>query len=235
MAWPYLFLLFRYIVVCELNFSIFQVWRIADKKGERMVNKHGSQISALEFSRDGRFLLSAGCGESDLTVRIWNMETYRDIVQPVAVNFLSFVRDTNLFFGWLARTTAHRLQYCKLQIWSRMVAFSPKGHIFAIARDAHVFLLDAERNVVLEKLVGRTRTAIVTSVAFTADGRGLISGTLTGDVKLWDLSPMFTMPQEEDSSPLEPGQRWGELKCVEITYPGVRGEVTVDVLSLKLL
>jgi WD40 repeat protein len=49
-----------------------QIWDIANKRILSIFDGHGNSVSSLDFSRDGRLLVS---GSSDNTVRIWNVVT----------------------------------------------------------------------------------------------------------------------------------------------------------------
>jgi WD40 repeat protein len=49
-----------------------QIWNIATKRILSIFEGHQVEVSSLDFSRDGRLIIS---GSLDNTVRIWDMET----------------------------------------------------------------------------------------------------------------------------------------------------------------
>lgn len=68
------------------NVDLLQIWKIESRELLKLLSQHRARICALDFSSDGRFLVSAG-GGIDRKVRIWDMETYRDNVLPIGVKF----------------------------------------------------------------------------------------------------------------------------------------------------
>lgn len=51
-----------------------QIWDIAQKKIRTIFDGHQQEIYSLDFSRDGRLIVS---GSGDRTARIWDMDNER--------------------------------------------------------------------------------------------------------------------------------------------------------------
>ena len=86
----------------------------------------------------------------------------------------------------------------------RAVALSPDGKSLAVTADWDVLLFDVERWPSPPTLVGR-HTGMVTSLAFTPDGRTLLSGGWDETVRTWDVQgtrppTAFTWPVGRVSS-----------------------------------
>src|SRR5262249_31403673 len=54
------------------------LWGVADGKPRGTLKGHSSAVNAVVFSPDGRTLAS---GSTDQTVRLWNVETRRELMQ----------------------------------------------------------------------------------------------------------------------------------------------------------
>lgn len=50
--------------------TVFQIWDIAKKRIRNIFDGHQQEIYSLDFSRDGRLIVS---GSGDKTARIWDM------------------------------------------------------------------------------------------------------------------------------------------------------------------
>lgn len=144
---------------------IRQIWDIASKTIRHVFVGHLQEIYSLDFSRDGRVIVS---GSGDKTARVWNMETGAhqtlSILEPETVD---------------AGVTS--------------VAISADGrHVAAGSLDTIVRIWDVATGNLIERLRGHLDS--VYSVAFTPDGKGLVSGSLDKTLKYWDLSPLLRSP-----------------------------------------
>ena len=133
-----------------------QVWDIAAKTIRRTFSGHEQDIYSLDFARNGRHIAS---GSGDRTVRIWDIDTDREI-------FNLSIED--------GVTT---------------VAISPDGqYVAAGSLDKSVRVWDARTGYVVERLDGlEGHKDSVYSVAFAPNGRDLVSGSLDKTIKMWEL------------------------------------------------
>ena len=130
-----------------------------------MFDGHEQEVYSLDFSLDGRFIVS---GSGDKTVRIW------EIIDGTSRNVLT-INDGDS----LNNDIPHH--------GVTSVAISPNGKFIAAGSlDTAVRILDATTSQLVETLRGHSHS--VYSVAFTPDGKGLISGSLDKTLKYWDVS-----------------------------------------------
>jgi WD40 repeat protein len=117
---------------------------------------HENPVRAVAFHPDGRRLASAS---GDGTVKIWDLVTGRAIQTHTA--------GADVVLGG-----------------AYGVAFSPDGSRLAAGQGQSVKVWDVAGAQVV--LTGPGHKGLVTSVAFSRDGRLLASGSFGGDVRLWD-------------------------------------------------
>ena len=128
-----------------------------------MFDGHHGEVYSLDFSPDGRFIVS---GSQDETARIWSMDLGTSKV--LAIN---------------DRDSANN--YASVS----SVAISPNGKLVASGcLDTIVRIWDVETTQLMARLRGHRDS--VYSIAFTPDGQGLVSGSLDNTLKYWDLSEL---------------------------------------------
>lgn len=143
-----------------------KVWDIQTRTIRHTFTGHEQDIYSLDFARNGKHIAS---GSGDRTVRVWDMETGREV--------LSLTIDDGV-------TT---------------VAISPNGeYVAAGSLDKSVRVWDARNGMLIERLEGlEGHKDSVYSVAFAPNGRSLVSGSLDKTIKMWELSdgrPMIAGP-----------------------------------------
>jgi general transcriptional corepressor TUP1 len=133
-----------------------QVWEIQAKRIKQIFTGHEQDIYSLDFARNGRHIAS---GSGDRTVRVWDIETGREIS--------SFSIEDGV-------TT---------------VAMSPDGTLVAAGSlDKSVRVWDTRSGMVYERLEGPDgHKDSVYAVAFAPNGKQLVSGSLDKTIKMWEL------------------------------------------------
>jgi glucose repression regulatory protein TUP1 len=120
---------------------------------------HEQDIYSLDFSRDGRIIVS---GSGDQTARVWDTATGKCL-------FVLTVGDVDMKDAGVTS-----------------VAISPDGRLVAAGSlDRMVRVWDTQTGQLLEKLEGHKDS--VYSVAFAPDGKTLISGSLDRTLRSWEL------------------------------------------------
>ena len=152
-----------YVSKAHLHFMFlsFQIWDIRRRKIRTRLAGHPKGIYSLDFSRDGKLIVS---GSGDGTARIWNVDTGEhkilNIIEPETVD-----------------------------VGITSVGISPDGRFVATGSlDTIVRIWDMANGTLVERLRGHKDS--VYSVAFSPDGRGLVSGSLDKSLKYWDLTEL---------------------------------------------
>lgn len=173
----------------EVIFFDIATGRPADR-----LQAHARPVSSVAFSPDGRQMVT---GSADVTAIVWDLgkRTKKLVLEDKAkrhtgeVRFVSFTPDgqqvlTGYFADailWNASTGAkvHEFDNCC------SVALSRDGKVLVGARDERVVSYDLAEGKLLRVMLGHTSD--VTSVAIAPGGRHLLTGSLDGTSRLWDL------------------------------------------------
>jgi WD40 repeat protein len=202
----------RYLVTGGADGAV-RVWnaRTGDRVGT--LGAHDRGIDGLGFSPDGRHLVSAG---GDGTVKLWDAtrlgekqearHTLRGTAIQTSMNGAFSPDSRRLLTGgekymvqiWDVRTggplkplRGHKGG----EVWT--AAFSPDPSDRWIAwteEDKTVKVCDSHTGTLVRSFRGHT--GAVTSVAFSRDGRLLVSGSRDGTVKVWDVTSLGKKPEE---------------------------------------
>jgi len=150
-----------------------QIWDIARKRIRNIFDGHKQEIYSLDFSLDGRVLVS---GSGDETTRIWDM-----VDGSSKVFTINDPDPVNNDAGVLS------------------VAISPSGQLVAAGSyDTVVRIWDVETGMLIERLRGHRDS--VYSIAFAPDEKGLISGSLDKTLKYWDISSLVAKRKDPVTS-----------------------------------
>lgn len=123
------------------------------------------EIYSLDFSRDGRFLVS---GSGDKSARVWDIEKGQCVFDLRIEDFI------------------HNEQG-PIDAGITSVALSPDGKLVAAGSlDTMVRVWNVQTGHQVERLKGHKDS--VYSVAFSPDGKCLVSGSLDRTLRVWDLS-----------------------------------------------
>ena len=159
-----------------------QVWEIAKKRLRHVFEGHEQEIYSLDFSNDGRYIVS---GSGDETMRVWDLSNAScrmiTIETPPSVQQQQQQQP-------IAGGSSNNPQNQDAGVTS--VSISPDGSMVAAGSlDSVIRIWEVASGVLLDSLRGHRDS--VYSVAFTPDGKGIISGSLDKSLKLWDLCSLL--------------------------------------------
>lgn len=176
-----------------------RLWDAATGKELRRFVGHRLDVDSVAFSPDGRFVLT---GSQDETARLWDANTGKEVRQfvahphndrhiPYQISSATFSPD-----GRYVAT----VNYLETQLWDtasgkrRWVieghyqtgAFSHDGRYLLVGgHDPGVaYLLDAATGKEIRRFMGHAEN--IESVAFSPDGRQVLTGGEDGTARLWD-------------------------------------------------
>jgi serine/threonine protein kinase len=176
---------------------LIKLWDWQTGKETRTLSNHTNYIRALAFSPDNQILAS---GSDDRTCKFWEIGTGEQIGNLVATNWLqslAFSPDGSLIAGgtvdnrilvWDVASTKLLFTLSGHQgiiTGIEAVAFSPNGQILASAgaEDKTIKLWHLKTQTLLTTLSGHKGG--VSSIAFSSDGKMLVSGSYDKSIKIW--------------------------------------------------
>ena len=157
------------------------------KTGENLatLTGHDGLVTSVAFSPDGNTLVS---GSGDATVRLWSTETHRQIWSadtPQARQ--QGITDPVIREAFDLPPMHNKSPFEKLMFqWVLAVAYSPNGKTIASSgsSDGTIQLWDVNTGKQLNTLKGHTE--IVNTLAFSPDGKTLVSGSRDDTLRIWD-------------------------------------------------
>jgi WD40 repeat protein/serine/threonine protein kinase len=189
---------------------VVDVWEAATGREVGTLGAHDRQIRGLTFSRDGRRLASAS---SDGIVKVWDAARLAEHQEPLAVlrtrtaweilNIAFSPDGDRLVTGGAENTvkvwdltTGQEVQSLSGhsgEVCTATFSPDPEGRWIASGgEDSTVKVWDSQTGKLLRNFRGHT--GLVTWVAFTPDGRRLLSASRDGTVRVWDLSHLSRNP-----------------------------------------
>jgi len=155
-------LVYPFFKQCPHMFIYLQVWEINTKYVRNAFKGHTRHIFTLDFSPNGRLLVSASY---DNTVRLWNM--HDGATKLLTEENPTFLDDP-----------------CYLS-----AVFSPDGrYVAASHRDGMVRIWDVYTCQLTRRM--KMHTDWASCVAFMPDGKGFVSGGWDRKLKYWDVSSL---------------------------------------------
>ncbi|KAF5337527.1 hypothetical protein D9758_016982 [Tetrapyrgos nigripes] len=176
--------------------------RIWDMQTRQQVGEplkgHTEMVWSVAFSPDGRHGVS---GSDDETIKIWDIQTCQQVGEPLKGH-------TKIVRIWDIQTFQQFEEPQQLSNHTdaiRSVAFSPDGrHVVSVSDDHTIRIWDMQTcQQVGKPLKGHTdwdmqtcqqvgkplegHKSFVLSVAFSSDGRHVVSGSADGTIRIWDM------------------------------------------------
>ena len=175
---------------------LIKFWNVKEKKLERTLWGHLKDVFTIDFSPDGRYLISGG---KDTNVTLWNLKTstmekvlyaHFHSVRSVAFNpdsnILASSGDDGVIRLWnlrenreIATLNDHRGEVYSLD-------FSPDGTLLVSgSRDSTLRFWDVGRRTCIATI--KDHQATVHTTIFSPDGKTAASADNNGEIKLWSL------------------------------------------------
>ena len=179
-----------------------KLWDVRTRE-EIATFEHGRWVLAVAFSPDGQFLAT---GDEIGQVNVWDVQRRRIVVQlegdSSSVYTVKFSPDGEILAG---AGYDGNVKLWEVENWEHLgalasgatvftISFSPDSSTLASTGYESVNLWEVESG---EKIATLTEhTGWVNAVAFSPDGSALISGGDDATLRIWDVTPYRSTPQE---------------------------------------
>jgi WD40 repeat protein len=200
------------VVACGDDEKTIVMWDL--KTGTQLQTFRGHQrfVYGLAISPDGRRIASGG---EEKTVRVWDVRSGAEVMalrghrgtiwsvafSPDGKQILSGSQDKTVKL-WDAQTGAEVMTLRGHEDTGAYGYFSPDGKriISAGDRDTRIKVWDAATGAELQTISWASERAKIWCIAFSPDSSRIISSSMAGPIKVWNLEtglPVTTIPVQE--------------------------------------
>ena len=180
-----------------------KLWDVHTRKEIRTF-EHGKWVLAVAFSPDGRMLAT---GDESGHINIWDVQTLQTVVQLdggfTSVYTLMFSPDGKIL---ASGGYEQKIELWKVEGWEHLgtltvgatvstVSFSSDSSTLANTGYESVGLWKVDSGEKIATLTGHA--GWVNAVAFSPDGRNLVSGGNDETLRIWDVTPYRAIPEED--------------------------------------
>jgi WD40 repeat protein len=174
------------------DYSI-RIWDPKTGREIRRLQGHEKLVESLDMSRDGSLLTSASF---DGTIKVWDFHTGKLLRTISDLNTSMYASRFNPGASSIVSASEGRIDLWDTASGRKLsniannarpyrVVFNPKRPQIAYPAEGTVKLFDLQEQRALSDL--KSSETMVESVAFSPDGRWLVSGYSSGAIMLWDL------------------------------------------------
>lgn len=185
------------IAACSEKGSIY-IWNYVTNTIEKKLNKHHGEVWKVEFSSDGRYLVSGGY---DGTLIIWDVESwtcksilrgYIDWIQDISITpddkMLACSNGDLTINVWDVESAKNLCSFPAHSGWIFSLKFSPNGELLASASDdLTIKLWKTSGWNSFPPLIFTHHKKWIQDITFSKDGKYLVSGDYSGQLLIWDV------------------------------------------------
>jgi WD40 repeat protein len=157
-----------------------KMWDTENGSSKGELVGHTNDVTSIKWSNDGNYF---GSGSADKTIKLWDLKSLREICSIPTLGY-GPINDISLL------NTGEML----------IVA---AGHV-----DGKITIWDAQRKSLFTEIKENTQQKEVRSLAFSPDGKYLVSGGFDNKVKIYDIMNNFNLAGELEHNDKVVSVKW---------------------------